>query len=114
MTFKTQLAADLDTVFFNADEFADAATYTPHSGAAQPVTLVRSEEDQSLTDPEAPGDSMIVLARVSEITTPARGDIFMIAGETWYFTELVGGSAEGIWHIKVSRSARRVLEGRRL
>lgn len=110
MTLKTQIAADIPVVFFNTDEFAESATYTPYGGAGVSINVVVTEEDPALQSPAPPGDTIIVLAKYSDIATPARGDTFTIASVTWYFVEIVaGGRAEGIWHIRVSRSARRKL-----
>jgi len=108
--FEDMLAADLSAVFFNAAEFAKAISYTPSGGLAIPITVVLSEEDLSGQSPVAPGDTMIVLAKFADIALPGRGDAFLINAETWYFVENVaGGRAEGVWHIRVTRSARRMV-----
>ena len=116
MTFRTAAAADLTAVFFNSDEFADEIVYTPNGGAPATITAILTEEDPTIQTPAPPGDTMIVLARHADISSPGRGDAFAIDGEDWHFVEIVaGGRAEGIWHIRASRSARRDLgAGRRL
>lgn len=112
VTFKMQLAADLTEVFFNSDEFAEEAVYTPYGGVAKAVDLILSQEDPAIQTPAPPGDTMVVLAKFADIALPGRGDTFLINAETWFFVENVGGGrAEGIWHIRVSRSARRVVGG---
>ncbi len=40
MTLKTQMAADLVTVFLNTNDFADAAIYTLREGGSCAITLV--------------------------------------------------------------------------
>lgn len=113
MTFKTQLAADLNNVFFNTDEFAESITYTPAGGTAKTITAICNVEDPASQTPAPPGDSMIILARSSEVTAPGRGDTYTIDTVTWYHEEIVsGGPKSGVYHIGLSRSARRVVEGR--
>jgi hypothetical protein len=110
MTFQSQLATDLTGVFFNADEFAESAAYTPNGGAATTINVILAEEDPAIQSPTPPGDTMIVLAKYADIATPAKGDTFTINAETWYFVGITaGGAGEGVWHIRVSRSARRRL-----
>jgi hypothetical protein len=108
-TFKEQMAADM-AVFFNADEFAEAVTYTSVDYGEKTINVVMVDEDESGQVPAAPGDTMIILAKYADIALPQRGDEFTIDGETWYFVENIGGGpSEGVWHISVSRSARRKL-----
>jgi len=116
MTFRTAAAADLTSVFFNSDEFAEEIVYTPNGDEAATIQAILSEEDPALQSPAPPGDTMIVLAKYADISSPGRGDAFTINGEDWHFVEIVaGGRGEGIWHIRASRSARRDLgSGRRL
>lgn len=107
MTLKTDMAADLTNVFFNTDEFAESISYTPKGGAAATIKVILSDEDATIQSPTAPGDHMVVVAQYTDIATPQRGDTFTINSITWYFVEIVlGGRAEGLWHIRVSRSAR--------
>ena len=107
------LAADMTTdlaVFFNTNEFAESVSYTAKGGAAKTITVIPSDEDPAIEATIPPGDRMIVLAKYADITAPRRGDTFTINSETWYVVgEPAGGRAEGIWHIEVSRSARRQL-----
>lgn len=113
-TFKDQLASDLVNVFFNPLEFGQAATYTPNGGAAVAITIVPGEEDLSGQVPSPPGDLMIILVQYADAATPAHGDTFTISGVTWYFDELVsGGPSSGVWHIRITRSARRDIGGGR-
>lgn len=108
-TFKEQMALD-QAVFFNTDEFAESVTYTSVDYGGKTIDIIMADEDESGQVPVAPGDTMIILAKYADITLPQRGDEFTINDETWYFVENVGGgSSEGIWHIRVSRSARRVI-----
>lgn len=107
-TFQDQLAADLTSVFFNVDEFAiGGVTYTT-GGVSTTITVVPCDEDLSGQTLPTPGDSMILMVKYSDAASPGWGDTFTINGTVWSFVELVGGGqAEGVWHIRVSRSARR-------
>jgi hypothetical protein len=108
--FENQLIADLSAVFFNAAEFAVAATYTPKGGLATPITICFAEEDLAATTPQPPGDEMVILVRYSEVATPLQGDKFTIRSVGWNLKGVIaGGREEGIWRIAVTRSARRVL-----
>ena len=112
MTFKTQLATDMDA-FFNTDEFAESVTYTPFGGSAQTITARLTDEDPTIQTPAPSKDSAILIVKYSDSTAPAKGDTFTINSETWYLVEIVqGGRSEGVWHLRISRSARRDLGGR--
>lgn len=115
MSLKTQIAADLAAanIWFDVDAFAESVTYTPAGGIAKTITIIPDAEDPASQTPAPPGDSMIILARSSEVTAPGRGDAYTIDTVTWYHEEIVsGGPKSGVYHIMLSRSARRVVEGR--
>lgn len=112
MTFKTEIAADLTSVFFNAIEFAESVTYTPNGAAAKTIAICFGDEDLAAQTPAPPGDSMIILVQYADATAPGRGDKFTIDSVTWYLDAIVGGGrVEGIWQICVTRSARRDIGG---
>lgn len=109
MTLKADMTTDL-TTFFNTDEFAESVTYTATGGTAKTITVILDKENPTIQATTPPGDRMIILAKYADITAPRKGDTFTINSETWYVVgEPEGGRAEGIWHIEVSRSARRQL-----
>ncbi|MDD4060462.1 MAG: hypothetical protein PHW08_07165 [Kiritimatiellae bacterium] len=111
MTLKADLTTDL-TAFFATDEFAESVTYTAKGSKAATITVILADEDPAIEATIPPGDRMIVLAKYADVSAPRRGDTFTINSETWHVVgEPAGGRAEGIWHIEVSRSARRQLEG---
>jgi len=114
MTFQSDLATDLSEVFFNTEEFSEEIVYTPSGGEASTIDVIVSQEDPTIQTPAPPGDTMIVAAKYADIASPGRGDTFTINSETWNFVGIVGGGrAEGVWHIRVSRSARRDVGGMR-
>lgn len=40
MTFKSNLAGDIDKIFLNTDEFADTITYTPDGGGSKQIKAI--------------------------------------------------------------------------
>jgi hypothetical protein len=52
MTLKTDMIADLDNVFFNTDEFAVAAIYTPTGGTATSIKVLFHDEYDELSGVE--------------------------------------------------------------
>lgn len=114
MTLKDQIAADLTAVFFNSDEFGESATYTSSGGVAKTITICFGDEDLAAQTPAPPGDTMIIMVQYTDALTPRKGDTFTIDGVTWNLDRIAaGGPEEGIWHIRVTRSARRDIGGRR-
>lgn len=112
--FNTQLSADMTNVFFNQAEFADPATYMQVGGMTKAITICYGDEDPGAMAVQPPGDSLIILVKYSDISAPLRGDKFWINAETWYLEEVIsGGRPEGLWHIRITRSARRNLGGGR-
>jgi len=108
MTLKTDMAADLSTVFFNTDEFAEAATLTPKGGSAKTINIVCEEESLSSQSIFPPGDVMTILVQYTDHNTPLLGDTYTINSVTWYHNQVLsGGRGEGVWHIEVSRSKRK-------
>jgi len=109
MTLKADLTTDL-TAFFATDEFAESVTFTPATGTAKTVSICFEAEDLATQSPQPPGDEMIILVQYADVSAPARGDVYTINAASWYHDEIVGGGrAEGIWHLRVTRSARRDL-----
>jgi len=103
-TLADQITSDL-TGFFNEDEFAEAATYTPDGGDATSITISRDDQDPGIMSDAAPGDELIILVRSSQVD-PGRGDTFVIAGNTWYLLESLG-IVHGVLKLKISRSGTR-------
>jgi hypothetical protein len=93
MTFKTQIADDLKNVFFNADEFADLATFTPTTGAAKVVSVII---DKSV-DLQPAGFSSAVVAQSITIEAilaelgkePDRDETFTVSGTVYTVLSVV-------------------------
>jgi len=102
MTFKTDMAVDLDQ-FFNIGEFADEVTY---NGAVIPAVF-----DFDCTAPGAPADVALVNVRMSDVPDPQYRDTFIRDGVTWrlYRDQTKGNVAVdmgGIWQLKVTCNER--------
>lgn len=109
MTLKAQMLVDVESVFFNTDEFAADATYTPRDGDAVLITIMKESSDQTIMVGYNPAsDSMVINVMASEVPTPQRGDVFVVDSESWYLVKnLSGGEQEGVFTIEVSRSDKR-------
>jgi len=109
MTFKTELAADLSSVFYNTDEFAETISYTENGGSPVNISAVLSDVDPAIISDAPPEDSLVVGVRYSEVPDPQKGDVFTINSETYYLVQNLGGEYHEDWQLLVSRSARRRL-----
>lgn len=109
MTLATDITSDLDDVFYNTDEFATAATYTPSGGSAVSVSVIKVEANPAIMDPPPPDDTLIIRVRESEVASPARGDSFVIDSTTYYLLENLGGAGPGEQHLLLTRSDKRTL-----
>ena len=76
-------------IWFNTDDFAQAAVYTPSGGSRKSINVVFDEPgaevfvgDQQVitTDPSA-------LCKTSDVEDAAQGDTLKIGGTTYYITK---------------------------
>lgn len=102
MTLKTSIAADMENVFFNTDEFAESVTY---NGTANVPALVKYLED--LDD----GRSGIRVARAeifvrsSDVQTPSYRDTVVIGSRTWRVARIEEGDGN-TWTLGLERDER--------
>ena len=85
MSFKDQLLTDLD-IFFDGDEFAETATYTPVSGEA--VTCSVIVDHDVYIQPETYESSAVEIgttidARVDYVGKPRKGSTFRVGATTY-------------------------------
>jgi hypothetical protein len=92
-TFKEQMAADLTSVFYNNDEFADPSVYTPVSGSVVNPCPVIVDHDVLI---QADGYDLnmatlgtTVTAMVSDVGTVNRGDTFTLESGTVYTVQRI-------------------------
>ena len=95
MTFKAQLAQDLD-IFFNDEEFAVAGKYK----GVDVTVMSDSEFLQSTSVPGVLVPSLTVYLRQDEVTTCKPGDKLVIDGKTYYVGPgpMLDG---GVWTVQV-------------
>lgn len=83
MTLKTQMQADLASVFYNTDDFAETVTYTPAGGAGISVVAIidygRDDEDGA----DDLGQNAKIRIMVSSVATVTAGDTITIGANTW-------------------------------
>jgi hypothetical protein len=95
MTFATQIAADM-AVFFNADEFAEAATY----GTIE-ITVVEAEVGER--DTGAPGFTVPLYAiflKAADVARPKAGDAVTFRGVSCTVAPYPT-SEGGIWRVEL-------------
>lgn len=98
MTFKSQISADLENVFFNADEFAEAITYNG-------TEILAIEADGFQMNTGAPGVTLptrTIMVRQADVPTAKVGDVVQMDGQTWH----VGPGPQidgGVWTLTLNR-----------
>jgi hypothetical protein len=87
---------------FSTDDWGQAATFTPDGGAAVAVTVIFSRaaalEDLGFAGVTAP--SHRALLRVSEVASPAPGDVLVIGSQTFTVDQVDGdeiGAINKLW-----------------
>jgi len=112
MTLKTQIAADLNTVFFNTDDFADTVTYTPVSGTGKTIKAIIDygvPDESGLAGMDAvntDAELWLQADATNGIASVAVNDAVTIGSETWrviYARKVDDGL---IWRCRISRSTR--------
>jgi hypothetical protein len=99
MTLKTVMAADLGTVFFNTNDFADAATYTPTTGDPVPCSVIIDHNALVQADGYEIGVTTLgttIKAQVSDVGTVARGETFLVDGTTYTVQRIENYSEDGL------------------
>jgi hypothetical protein len=101
MSLKNQMLSDLDTVFFNTDEFADSIKYTPKDDFMRTIPAIRTNGER--LQPYVRGPETAVCeyqVKVADVGNPQHGDEYTITSdagveETWEFLDTydaVGGT----------------------
>ena len=91
MTLREQIADDMP-VFFNTDEFAEAATYTPSGGSPASINVILSGEDHDRED-TGTGKKKRRTARLmvkrTDVASPGHGDTVTINSESWAVIDIL-------------------------
>lgn len=75
-------------MFYNTDEFAESATYTPNGGSGSSVTVIDVSDPEDFNQDQgirnrAASSRKKVRIRQSEAASPAYKDTVTIGSETW-------------------------------
>jgi len=83
MTFKAQLAKDVENVFFNTDEGANTVVYQPKTGGN--ITVDALIEYETVLDTDGYGASEVgtIMVKRSDVEKPTYGDKIVISGYYW-------------------------------
>ncbi|MBN2568131.1 MAG: hypothetical protein JXB42_01740 [Deltaproteobacteria bacterium] len=87
MTLKDEMAADLDSVFFDTGDFSESVTYTSKGGAGVPIMAIVIK-DSPFQEPYVRGEETArceIEVKASDVANPQYGDTFTIDGVTWEF-----------------------------
>jgi hypothetical protein len=109
VSFETQLASDLGTVFLNTGEFSVSATYTPTGGNATTVKLIFDNPDLRF-DPVSgvafEGSEVKAHAKRSDFSAAVKGEPVVVSGTTYYIREIKNGlDSGGITELGLSTQA---------
>lgn len=107
MTLASQMASDLNTVFFNTGDFAMAITYTPAGGPAKSIKAIidygdaGSMEGMDALNTDAMMD--IMADPVNGISMVLVGDKVAVGAESWQvmFARIIDDGP--IWRCRISR-----------
>jgi len=100
MTFKDQLAVDLNNVFFNTDEFATPAVYTPTTGIAKTINVIFNKEYAEIIGMSA--SRITCLCKTADITGAVPRETIVIEGTTYKIKESPHDIADGTTEVELS------------
>lgn len=97
MTFKTQVLADIESIYFNTSEFAETVTYTPKGGSAKSIICIWLKEDAEMLYEDGKSRIRTVECRIKRdattgIASPANGDTITKASEDWPVIDILSKS----------------------
>jgi len=99
MTLAAQLTTDL-SVFFNTDEFAVAASYTPSGGTAKTINVIFDKDYAALS---GVGDYRdVCLAKASDVSAAKPGETLVIGSTTYKIKEPPRHTADGITELELT------------
>ncbi|MEN6623606.1 MAG: hypothetical protein ABFD50_18930 [Smithella sp.] len=101
MTLKTDMASDLDNVFFSTDEFAVAAVYTPSDGTASSIDVIIDKEAPGTTFGMS-GTRITCTAKASDMPAANPGETLIIEGTTYKIKNPPHYTADGIIEMELS------------
>lgn len=107
-TLKEQMAADMQNVFLNTNDFAISVTYTPTGGEAKTISMVLDFDPREMENEERgrvllrSGRGLLAKADVAAVTI---GDAVTIGGAEWNVSG-IEGEDDVSWEIGIRRVER--------
>lgn len=100
MTFKAQMALDVDRTFLRVEDFADTITYTPKSNGTdiEDVPAMLYDVIDDLTGKVIARKKYIVISP-THVSQPAAGDTGVVMGLTFRVEEFAGEES-GMWVLR--------------
>lgn len=98
MSLATQMARDLQNVFFNASEFGSTVTWTPKGGSGSAVPAVVGDErvvEEMRDDGTWRMREVPVAVALADVAAPAVEDAVTIGSEEWQVVSIAGKDAAG-------------------
>jgi hypothetical protein len=106
MTLKTQIASDVSTLFFNADDFAQSGVYNFHGSTTSKAISLILDKNMKLSATEYGAAAMAtVWVKNSDIAAPAIYDTILTGGVTYRVLSLVQGDGY-VWQLSVEADQR--------
>jgi hypothetical protein len=89
MTLRDRILTDLDDVFFNTDDFAEALTYTPAGGTAKTINGIFREPYQAMNPVTAEVEATVpyALVKTADLAAGVRGTIARADGSSYTIIE---------------------------
>jgi len=92
MSLKTQMAADISAVFFNASEFAETVTYNGTSITAIPE-IGESNQKGNEYSSDGSSDRAEFCVKVANVADPVPGDVIVYSGKSWTVARVLESDA---------------------
>lgn len=99
MTLAADILTDL-TAFFNTDEFAVSATYTPSGGAAKTIKVIWDKDDAALMGMS--GTLITLIAKTSDVSAAKPKETVAIGGTTYKIKEPPIHSTDGTSRLELT------------
>lgn len=106
MGFKDYRQADLD-IFFNAQELAHDAIYTPFGGIATNIKVIVDFQENLAAGGERQRAIADFWVRADSIPGPRFKDEILLNGDTWLVENVTPGNADGlVWGLRARKDSR--------
>ena len=99
MTLAADILTDLAS-FFNTDEFAVSATYTPAGGVATTIKVIWDKMDGAALGMD--GTRITCLAKTSDVSAAKPKDTIVIGGTTYKIKEPPNHTTDGTSELELS------------